>query len=257
MVKPRIGTDYLGRPVAAQGPKGRTTILLQDFTGGVGWLDPEGQHWYYHHDGQYACGVSQLCWRQDLDKCAGDNERGGHDHVGLVTPSVVRALRFNFVLRNFFALWGRMPSDEQFDIVARFYASRLLDESEPYWSMARRPDWVGRCVSSRFPFQSERKKAHPSIRVISGSYCVLPCVLELNSFCEYQRFRALEDYTSVIPLDYEQARCERVPDRTAPYVQRWEVTGESFLFLFLLWSISLLTPPLRHFFPSRSRQGAH
>ena len=225
--RPRIGSDYLGRPAYAPGPPGRFTRLLQDYHGGVGWLDPEGQHWYQFDGalGQYVCGASALRWQKEPTNCPGNNESGGHNHPGIVTPSLVRLLRFNFVLRNFFALWGHVPTDEQYDLIAKFFARRVLDPSTPYWNGEGCPGWVGVCARSRFPYGSEQAKAHPSVKVMLTPHVPLTCVLELGSFCEHQRFGPLEFYTSHIPLDYEQVRHDRMPDRTLPYVQRWGVSG--------------------------------
>lgn len=225
--EPRVGTDYLGRPVIAYGPKGSPTLVLQDFNGEVGWLDAEGQHWYRFSASLncFICGSSDLYWRHDWTDCGGSHDSGGHNHVGPVNSAIIRLLRFNFVLRNFFALSGWCPNSQQYDYIARFYAARILDSSTPYLSRLDCPAWVTECVTTRFPYSSESSKCHYSIKVARNSKAPLSCVMELNSLCEYQRFAHFESYTGRIPLDYDQARNVPMPDRTLPYVQRWPIPG--------------------------------
>ena len=208
----------------------------------MGWLDFDGQHYYYYDDKlrRFVCGVRETQWARGSAACVGTNDRGDHDHTGPCTPALVRLLRFNFTVRNFLALWGQIPDMEQFDVIARFYADRILDKSTPYCSPSEVPAWARNCARSGFPYALEAVKAHQSIRMMKKRQSPLSCVVELNSFCEYQRFGSLEGYTSVIPLDFEQARVEQVPDRTLPYIQRWSVPGKSLVPLLLLISHCLV-----------------
>ena len=224
---PRIGTDYLGRPVLAPGPSGRPTLLLQNYHGDVGWLDIEGQHWYRFSTtlNRYVCGASELHWRHEGAECIGTNDSGGHNHPGLITPVIVRLIRWHFAIRNFCALWGQKPNGQQYNLIARFYADRILDASTPFVLRPDCPAWAIECAHTRYPYGSEFGKAHFSVKVAKNSCAPLSCVLELNSFCEFQRYSHLECYTGPIPLDYEQARDDRIPDRTLPYIQRWPVSG--------------------------------
>lgn len=224
---PWVKRDYMGRPVAARGPSGRSTIMLQNGEGLVGFLDPAGQHyyWYDRESQSYRCAASLICCGSDLVGCPGDNERGGHSHVGVVVPAEVKFLRFNFAVQSFFSLWGRLPSLDQYDLVCRFFSERVLARSGLCLPASGLPSWVESCCVSRSPYPAERAYIHPQIRVPAETNDDFLAVLELNAYCELQRFESLESYTGRIPLDYEQVREMVTPDRTQPYARQWEPSG--------------------------------
>lgn len=117
-VGPRIGTDYLGRPVVGRGLEGGPTLLFQDL---FGWtlpvnigtptvaflIDTFAEHRIFHLGGH-------------TTSYAGTHYRGGNDDIGIITPAFERLLRFNLIVRNLFVLSIHPPTTEHFDLVSPF-----------------------------------------------------------------------------------------------------------------------------------------
>lgn len=196
--------DLLGRAVRAPGPAGLRTEVLRDYCGRLGWLDVVHGSWH----------------RYDLPRREYVVQRPGR-----MPPGLVRDLRANFVVRNFFAILGRPPTLARYNIVRRFVHERVVAGTCPFWDEEVVPNYILECADSRYPYVCERMRAHPSVRRSGSPLHSIPVVCELNAFCEWERYRCLECYLPDVPLDYPIVREMLPPSRDQVYTQRFPVPG--------------------------------